>query len=186
MSSGKLLFSLPSAITEDGVDSLIAELETAGFIGAMIEPGVRKFFAGDRFLQLITFMGCSPFLKLEPDGDSSDDFCSIWIRGPYTEPRFVAGSNTRPPRCPRCRQRMEGEWQALVERWKADADTQYNCPRCHESVPFEVLEWRQNAGAGRLFVEVTQIFPGEAVPVQALMDLLGRHGSPWNYFYIQE
>jgi hypothetical protein len=49
------------------------------------------------------------------------------------------------------------------------------------------LLWRQNAGFGRLFVTIEDIFPGEAVPVPGLLDGLRRAtGTDWHYFYIQD
>lgn len=185
MSGGRLLFSQGAPVTNNDVRGLLAQLTDAGFIGQEISPGTAEYFTGDRFLQLVTFMGCSPFLKLKPDDESSDDFCRIRILGPYAKSRFLEGRNTRPPRCPGCRKSVE-DWRSLVDSWNAGRDTGYRCPSCSLAVPFTELEWRQNAGSGRLFIEITRIFPGEAVPVQALLDILGSHGTAWNYFYIQD
>jgi hypothetical protein len=49
------------------------------------------------------------------------------------------------------------------------------------------LDWKQQAGFGRRLIEVEEVFPGEAVPTQSLLDLLKRaSGSGWRYFYIQD
>ena len=46
------------------------------------------------------------------------------------------------------------------------------------------LDWRRQAGCGRLLLEVTDVFPGEAVPVSALLrGLEGLGAGPWRYFY---
>lgn len=184
MSTGRLILSFPDPLSGGALERLLSTLEAAGFIGDPIRRGAGEFMTGNRFLQLVTFMGCSPFLRLEPSGADDSDFCHVRIHGPYANPRFVRGTNTRPPRCPNCRRRVE-EWQPLAERWEATRDAAHHCPACGSETPFTGLEWRQNAGIGRLFIEVTQVFPGEAVPVPALMELLATTGGPWNYFYVQ-
>ena len=184
MSTGRLIFSFPAPLSREAVQRLLSALTAAGFIGKPLRPGAPEFLAGDRFLQLVTFMGCSPFLQLEPDDVGDGEFCHVRVRGPYREPRFIRGTNTRPPRCPGCRRRVEA-WQPLAERWEETRDAEHRCPECGTETPFADLEWRQNAGVGRLFIEVTQVFPGEAVPVPALMDLLAEAGGPWSYFYVQ-
>jgi hypothetical protein len=53
--------------------------------------------------------------------------------------------------------------------------------------PFREWDWKGNAGLGRVFVVVEEIFPGEALPSPALTDVLERlSGSPWRHFYVQE
>jgi hypothetical protein len=61
------------------------------------------------------------------------------------------------------------------------------CPRCgHRQRPLE-LGWRRNAGFGRLFVAVEDIFPGEAVPVPSFLKGLAQAtGVEWDYFYIRD
>lgn len=185
MSTGRLLFAQAEPLDEPAVKRLLSDLETLGFLGPPIAPGeAPAYFTGDRFMQLVSFMGCSPFLKLRPDEEGDDDFCRIRVLGPYAAPRLVTGTNTRPPRCPACRRPVEA-WRELAGRWEAGEPMDYNCPACGAITPFGRLEWRQNGGAGRLFIEVSRIFPGEAVPVPALMDRLGHHGGAWSYFYVQ-
>jgi hypothetical protein len=48
------------------------------------------------------------------------------------------------------------------------------------------LLWRKNAGFGRVFVTVEDVFPGEAVPVPTLLEgLRAASGVDWRYFYLQ-
>lgn len=60
-----------------------------------------------------------------------------------------------------------------------------DCANCGENIPMQDVKWRRDAGLGRLFVEITQIFPGEAVPVDHLMKRLSTLPTGgWRYFYI--
>jgi hypothetical protein len=53
--------------------------------------------------------------------------------------------------------------------------------------PLWAYDWREKAGFGRLFVQVDEIFPGEAIPNPKLMKLLARSTiAEWRHFYIQD
>jgi hypothetical protein len=61
------------------------------------------------------------------------------------------------------------------------------CAACGRLVPIRDLDWKQSAGFGRLFVQVEEVFPGEATPTPELMLLLARlTGGDWRYFYVQD
>lgn len=48
-------------------------------------------------------------------------------------------------------------------------------------------DWKGNAGFGRFFVQVEEIFPGEATPTTALTGVLEQAtGAPWRHFYVQD
>ena len=175
------------------VDGLLSALDRLGFLGTPFALAGRTHYqAGERFLDLITFLGCSPVISLVPPDASTDPaahadaFCHIGLWYAGEQPLFVGGRNTTPPRCPNCRQREE-TWQALIADWRSSPDAyRWRCPGCgHRAQAFE-LDWRQSAGFGRFLVEVWGIHPAEAVPGDALMDTLRRStGEPWSYFYWQ-
>jgi hypothetical protein len=184
-------------------DELLRGLMAVGLLGEPLEtqgagPGA-GFRVGDQFLQLITFMGCSPFIQLEPPADGGT-FCHLALLGPFAEARLLHGRNTRPPPCPACGRRIDGWLAQLGERSPpATADalpglaltgtetggTILGCEHCGTRTPLHALRWRRNAGIGRCFLEVRNVFPGEAVPVEGLLGYLESFGAgAWDYFYL--
>ena len=139
------------------------------------------FLVGDRFLQLITFMGCSPHIELEPPAKGSNDFCHVLIHA-CDAPRLWTGTNTRPPRCPACRKVIDIQVTALLRHRAA---LPVVCNHCGANHPVDALRWRRDAGFGRVFVEVRSVFPAEAVPVESLLRALAATtGCRWDYFYV--
>ena len=175
------------------VDELRSALDTLGFLGAPFTLAGRTHYQpGERFLDLVTFLGCSPVISLVPPdtsadpADHADTFCHIGFQHAGEQPLFVSGHNTTPPRCPKCRQREEA-WQALIADWTSSPEAyRWSCPACGHSAQAFELDWRQSAGFGRFLVEVWGIHPAEAVPADGLLDTLMRSsGEPWSYFYWQ-
>ena len=158
-----------------------------GLIGECLNAPVNAFCAGDSFMQLITFAGCSPFLRFEPNSSDDADFCHIRLTllDSNTPPLQLLGTNTKPPACPHCRQPLK-EWRGVIDHWKTD-EKPWQCPRCHEKVDIPRLNWRKHGGYGRSLVEIYSVFPGEAVPVSSLLDKMAQAlETPWHYFYIQD
>ncbi len=185
MSSGKLLLHPGDHAVDE--DPLIETLRRSGFLGAeyhhALAPDSRRWLAGERFLRLITFLGCSPYLAFKPPADGSDDFCHIELDGPHPRPRFHHGRNTRTGQCPVCRFRPD-DTQALIARAAQAPDAPWTCPRCGATTPLGALNWRRNAGSGRLFLIVHSVFPNEAVPNPELLQALQQaSGEEWRHFY---
>jgi hypothetical protein len=181
---GRLLLTTHDPYLLPDRSVLESGLAANGFIGARLAGRTDAFLAGDRFLQLVTFAGCSVQIELSPSGDSS--FCHVLIAGPFDEPRFFSGRSTRPPRCPNCRSPLQ-EWKHLLAAWESGAMANIPCPCCGETDTPWAYDWKEKAGFGRLLVQVEEVFPGEAVPTPELMVLLERttHGE-WSHFYIQD
>lgn len=180
MSNGKLLlYPKDPARTPPPLETVAARLGKIGLLGAPLDLSHGTFRAGTRFLQLVTFLGCSPFLRFDPPAEGGDDFCHLALIGPFATPRLQYAANTRPPRCPRCGQRLES--------WREFADTgAIRCTACDTAHPPHLLEWGKNGGSGRLFIEIRDIFPGEAVPGEELLaELRDLECGEWSYFYLQ-
>ena len=183
--------SIGHLVLRAGPEGQVTTLHTAiqtlgdiGLIGAPYRKDENRFLAGDRFLQLITFMGCSPYLELEPPPGGGDNFCHVQFLGPLEQTGFIYGSNTRPPRCPNCG-RPCTEWKSNIEHWWKHRDTPPACAGCgHPQNPM-FWNWRRKAGSSRLFVSIPEVFPGEAVPVPDLITTLQGDGGDWDYFYVQ-
>ena len=185
MSTGELLFNTLVRADNSYLDELKGRLREVGFIGQPYRPEPSSFLVGERFMQLVSFVGCSPYLRLTPDPEGEETFCHIRFTGPFSQPRLITGRNTRAPRCRQCGRPIT-DWPALFpdpqrlgDEWRA------SCPNCREELEIGDLDWRQNGGAGRLFIRVAEIFPGEAVPVPALLEVLNQGGVDWDYFYLQ-
>lgn len=184
MTTGRLILTphSPYGLFEsEGVAALLLEL------GLMGEPlrGVahNAHAAGEDLMRWISFAGCSPFLRFEPSEAGDEDFCHVRITTHGGDaPVFYAGSNSKPPLCPHCRGTLR-EWRSMVENWVSQG-TPWHCDGCGKTVAAPDMNWRRHAGFARGLVEIFSVFPGEAVPVPALLERLGQAGcGPWRYFY---
>jgi hypothetical protein len=58
------------------------------------------------------------------------------------------------------------------------------CDQCQTRSTIEEFNWRKMAGYARLFIEITDIFPKEAIPQQLLLNILSAtFNADWQYFY---
>lgn len=161
-------------------------LREAGFSDGPLPGTESSFLAGNRFLSLITFAGCSVQLELRPSNTSGERFCHIRFSGPYRQPVLRHGRNTRPPRCPSCRA-PDREWRDHCLHGAGRGVEPIQCASCGTpSLPW-FWDWKETGGYGRGFVEIEEIFPGEASPTPALISLLeGIADIPWRHFYVQD
>ncbi len=167
--------------------ALRARLEALGLLGAPLAfEGREHYRPGERFLELVTFLGCSPVVALGEPGATGDEFAHLQLDGPYPEPQFIAGSNVKSPRCPGCGYRLE-TWQGEVAAWQADPHHTWRCPMCGKVYAPPRLRWRQCAGFGRYFVRIWGVFEGEAVPSDELLATLAdATGFDWQHFYYRD
>lgn len=185
MSTGSLLLhpADPGAEPPDA-PAVARTLAVLGLVGDPLGPPA-TFRAGPDFLRHITFLGCAPHLVLEPPADGGDAFSHVAIAGPFAGPRLVVGTNTGAPRCPACRARFD-DWRAALGAWlAAPLSASARCDGCGAVHRPADLDWRQGAATARLFVEVRNVFPGEAVPGEELLQALGRLGAgPWRHAWV--
>ncbi|MEJ1435705.1 MAG: hypothetical protein ROD09_18160 [Candidatus Sedimenticola sp. (ex Thyasira tokunagai)] len=183
MSSGNLILYPTDSTATPPVDTLAQLLVEMGLAGDRQQDEGYVYFTGERFLQLITFLGCSPFVRMEPKDENDLDYCHIRLLLHSDAPRLLFGKNTRPPRCPGCGKGI-GDW--LNRLTNEAAPTGWECPNCSRPLEPAELKWRQQAGFSRLFVVIPGIFPSEAVPLPELLNKLSEMGGEWSYFYAQE
>lgn len=168
------------------LDALVAELRRLGLIDGPIDgDGPGHFLVGQRFLNLVTFLGCSPAVALGPadDPDSRHGFCRVRFVGPFAVPRLRYGESAPAPRCPRCRAPVQ-DWARHAD---AVADTRsdppWSCPECGAALAPAGLDWRRAGGVARLFIDIQGIYPHEAVPGDPLLGALrAATGVAWGYF----
>lgn len=183
MSAGKLLLHPPLDAPLPDLGALEKHLREIQLIGSPLDGREKAFLAGERFMRLVTFMGCSPYLRMEPENEQDKDFCHLRFSADHTDLVFRSGKNTRPPNCPNCKQRLTA-WPEMMQQWTQQGHC--HCPECHSEVDPTALRWRQNAGFGRFFIEIFSVFPSEAIPSPELLQALQDEDGEWGYFYIQE
>jgi len=176
-------------------DRLAQEMQAIGLIGERMPLGNTGFYpAGEQFLQLVTFLGCSPAIELAPPDDPQERekasatgrFCHVFISsGEHLQ--FRGDRQTRNPGCPRCRS-PEPDWKAGLQSWQAGEHApDWTCPSCGFRGHLSDLVFRKTAGFGRTFLEIRGIYPSEAVPGPALLDTLATlTGAPWCTIYLRE
>ena len=160
-------------------ESLAGTLRDLGLIGQFAAAEhVAQFQAGERFLKLVMFLGCSPQIILNPDvAESGQAVCHIRLLG-YQEVTLLTGKSKPAVRCPKCRAVAELSSTGSFAR-------QYQCQQCGTTSRVSDLDWRQTAGFGRCFIDINGIHPQEAVPSDKLLNALNAYSHcEWGYFYI--
>ena len=182
MNTSLYLHPLPPLDAPPAPGTVTEALRKIGFLGGELAPG--RYRVGDDFFRWITFAGCSPHLELEPGEEGQWNFTHLRL---HLEP--VPGLRIAPqrgrPRCPRCRAAVP-EWKARLSQWRLDATDLYACPECGHEGPVAELDWRQYGVAARLLVELCRVWPGEAVPADALLGALEEATArPWSYAWAE-
>lgn len=154
-------------------------LRATGLAGPPLQDAeARRYRAGERFLDHVSFLGCSPEIELEPTADGRP-YCQIRLAVHTDGPRLIRGTIRRPPRCPHCR-------SAQGEHSLDDPSTRWRCATCNNELTVEALDWGRAGGAARCFVIVTNVFPSEGVPGSELLaSLSAATNLRWNYFYAE-
>jgi len=128
----------------------------------------KRYTTGDEFLSLLTFMGCSPNIELEPQEDKP--YCYIEIES-QVEPRFISGKNTKYPPCPQCKSTLK----SLI------------CSSCKEKIDPQNLNWRKSAFIASCWICIGNIYELEAIPNDQLLSALNSEtGVKWKSAYIRQ
>ena len=156
---------------------LVPELQKIGLLAQQINPHDNNhYFTGDRFLDYIAYMGCSPAIQFEAS-KNNEDYCFIRLHSYRSAKLINSLVQTRAPHCPVCRKTVK-DWQ------HTKTSSAISCTHCHTTSRIEAFNWRKMAGFARLFIEITDVFPKEAIPQQLLMDKLSSISKThWLYFY---
>jgi len=178
MDNPRIILS-PKNISDQLADVLAIEnvLSNIALLGENFAD--KQFYAGEAFINLLSFLGCSPNINLSPvDGDN---FCYIEINSIAGEARILGHTNSVIPRCPDCKHKLK-DWQSINNYQYAS--TSINCPECNALLKMPDLKWRQEGGYGRFYIAITNIHPHEAVPSEKLIQTLEQTtGFKWHYFY---
>ena len=160
------------------IPALVKSLQDIGLISAKIplSEETLRYSVGEKFLDYIAYMGCSPAIQFDA-AEGQDNFCHIKIHK-YESPQLIYSKKQfSAPLCPACRKPVKSWQQSLNEETAG-------CDHCQTVSGIETLNWRRMAGYAPLFIEITDIFPKEAIPQQLLLDkLTSITETGWQYFY---
>ncbi len=167
-----------AGFTVDDLPAFIHSLQTIGLIAHKLdtEKTGQHYFTGEKYLDYIAYMGCAPSIQFEASTDN-EKFCFIKIHQ-LTEPQLIhSRKQARAPHCPHCNKAVKN-WQNKKTAFGI------HCDLCGNTSGIEKFNWRKMAGYAKLFIEVTDIFPREAIPQQSLLDKLAAITNvEWQYFY---
>ncbi len=147
-------------------EKLQAVLQNLKFIGDALSS--KRYSTGNEFLSLLTFMGCSPNIELEPQNDKP--YCYIEIEA-YEQPQFISGKNTKYPPCPQCKEKLNSQV----------------CSNCNTTLDLTKPNWRKSAFIASSWVCIGNIYELEAIPSDQLLNTLESETSVrWKPAYIRQ
>ena len=153
-------------------------------VGASLSEGQKQFFVGEEFLRLITFLGCSPHIKIEPDDNSNNDFCYIELSHIEEKIRFRRLSRDLVARCPKCRKNIDHGLENIEQLQQSAMTLVVDCLNCQTKTPIYSLDWRHSAAFAHCFIDITHIYPQEAIPGDELLTALEKvSNQKWDYFF---
>lgn len=147
-------------------ENLKALLQKLKLVGQSLSS--TRYSIGDNFVSLLTFMGCSPNIELEPQDDKP--YCYIEIES-LQQARFISGKNTKYPPCPHCKKPLKNT----------------ECSNCNKKVNLADLNWRKSAFLAKSWITIGNIYELEAVPNDQLLSALETEtGIKWKHAYIRD
>lgn len=160
------------------LQTVIDALSHIGLLGEA-EQQNGTYLLGDEFLRLITFMGCSPSIKLSPA--EGEQYCALHINPASDSVRCLGYTDFIKPQCPACKQ--------TITQWKNDpiwfdGSATKTCELCGVKKPVQAFRWRKEAGFGRFSFHIRFIHPHEVVPSDIIFQALQQATDfSWTYFY---
>lgn len=162
----------------DDISIFISSLQEIDFIGQEIQKNniSHHFFTGNKYLDYIAYLGCAPNIQFERN-KTNNKFCQINTHSFLTPHFSYSETQTFSPHCPQCKK--------AVKDWKSNkTSSTILCSQCHTRSNIADYNLRKMAGYARLFIEITDIFPKEAIPQHNILEKLTLiTGIKWLYFY---
>lgn len=161
--------------TPENLEALITFLQETDLAGDALQQDENSFSVGENFLEHISFMGCSPNIKFNNENDDGKfTFIRLTLTSSITA---LTGSHSFAPHCPHCK-KAEKNWREQLK------DHRLYCGYCQQVSQAWQYNWRKSAGFGRCFIEITDIYPKEAIPQPSLLLALeNRFQLAWKYFF---
>ncbi len=179
MNIGQLIFSpLDLDYQPEDIEKITSALRSIRLIGEPLTA--EKYLVGDAFVNLISFLGCSPMIQLKPRADMA--FCYFHFPSPQAQRTLMASHTLKPPRCPHCKKAVDN-WQNLGVH-----DVLHSCLNCQKTSLFSELIWRRKAMIfSRWHISLWNIYESEAVPSPSVLSALKTAtGVDWSYSYITQ
>jgi len=179
MNTSLYLFPTEAIATVPAISAVSKCLQQLKILGSAFAE--YHFLVGNNFFQHIIFAGCSPAMQLKPNPTNDSNFTHIsWLIS-SGDPRLLIANRDARPRCPSCNHKLSN-WKTNVLDWIAHPTQSYTCEKCHQSCSVTSLNWRHYAAYGSLLVQIHQVFPGEAVPSEQLVNALqDATEATWTY-----
>lgn len=122
----------------------------------------------------ISFLGCSPGLS------SGEVNTTIRIHQ-FEQVTAMGGQSVETIRYPGCKHPVNEPVKLLS---RIQSEDEWLCPVCGNQGTPDQINWRKSAGLSTIFIEITSIFPKEAIPTEKLLNLLQNFShTPWAWFY---
>lgn len=140
------------------------------------------YSTGNSFVSLLTFMGCSPNIELEPQEDKP--FCYIEI-DTTESPTFIFGKNTKKAVCIHCKQALKSQSPNRKVLFEIQGD-QIQCLNCNEVMDSRKINWRKSAFIASCWICIGNIYELEAIPNDQLLIALEKEtGVKWKSAYVR-
>ena len=163
----------PKYITN--IDNLVSILYKVELIEKQIET--TRYRTGNQFTSLLTFMGCSPNIELEPQ--KNKPYCYIEIET-RNRPFLITGKNTKAVRCLNCKEKVTTTFK------NDELSNDFSCPNCGNLMDFAKLNWRKSAFFASNWITIGNIYELEAIPSDQLLNTLKNEtGVNWKPAYIR-
>lgn len=180
MNTGRMLLAPQEPSQKIDLDRIVPLLTDLQLIAEPLNADKNSYLAGDRFMALISFAGCSPFLRFQPESEDDQDFCHIRLHA-NEQPKLWTGINSRAPKCSHCQTTIK-DWREQIQQQQQELA----CQQCQQVSSTTAVNWGKHAGTGATAMEIFSVFPGEAVPSPTLLNSLKQlNGLEWRYFYVQ-
>lgn len=163
------------------IKPLQTQLQNLGLLGEGFQlGGQHRYRLGGQFYQWLTFMGCAPALKLEPDAQDDEKFCHFRLHQ-LAQPEFRSLRPAARGRCPVCRKpAIHADEIGTIY----NPQQQWSCPHCQETFSLPQINWKHEAGLCQVLIELLDVHPHEVVPTESLLGKLTElTGLTWDYFY---
>lgn len=125
-------------------------------------------------MEFVTYLGCSPI-------QGSEHSNSLLHVHTFSQITGLGGESIVTLRYPSCKHAIKNAAQLIKEY---PEKTLWKCPECCNSGHIDQINWRKSAGFADCFIEITSIFPKEAIPNDVFLNLLKWcNGLDWTWFY---
>jgi hypothetical protein len=172
-----LLYPVTALLTAPQTDVIAAALQQCGLISS--ESSTVNYPAGNRLLELLSFLGCAPNINLTPE--QGDNFCHVLISPWKSGTHYLGHVNNALPRCPQCKATLP-QWQDRIN-WQL-GNTPCHCSNCNTHSTMLHLNWKQQGAYSCMAVEIINIHPFEAAPSEELLNVLQTVTNvEWSYCY---